>query len=143
MQHRNKGRILSRTRDERHALLKTLLGSLIMRERITTTLAKAKEIKNHIDQLVNKGKVAKTDDKRRVAMLRLLRSRLSLEATKKIAGEVAERATGRTSGYTRVVKLDRRKGDGAEMAVIELILDPAQGEKKEKKEKKALVAAAK
>ncbi|TXH01952.1 MAG: 50S ribosomal protein L17, partial [Candidatus Moraniibacteriota bacterium] len=113
MQHRNKGRILSRTRDERHALLKTLLGSLIMRERITTTLAKAKEIKNHIDQLVNKGKVAKTDDKRRVAMLRLLRSRLSLEATMKIAGKVDERAMGRTSGCTGVVKLDRRKGDGA------------------------------
>lgn len=136
MQHRNKGRILSRTRDQRHALLKTLMGSLIMRERITTTLAKAKEIKNHIDQLVNKGKVAKTDDKRRAATLRLLRSRLSLEATKKIADDIALRATGRKSGYSRVIKLDRRKGDGAEMAVIELILDAPKSEKTEKKAKK-------
>jgi large subunit ribosomal protein L17 len=133
MQHRNKGRILSRTRDQRHALLKTLMGSLIMRERITTTLAKAKEVKNHIDQLVNKGKVAKNDEKRRAATLRLLRSRLSLEATKKIASDFATRFTSRTSGYTRVIKLDRRKGDGAEMAVIELILDPIKDEKKKEK----------
>ena len=107
-----------------------------MRERITTTLAKAKEIKNHIDQLVNKGKAAKTDDKRRAATLRLLRSRLSLEATKKIADDIALRATGRTNGYSRVIKLDRRKGDGAEMAVIELILDAPKSEKTEKKAKK-------
>lgn len=103
-----------------------------MRERITTTLAKAKEVKNHIDQLVNKGKIAKSDAKRRPAQLRLLRTRLSLEATTKIAGEIASRATGRTSGYARVIKLDRRKGDGAEMAVIELILDPVKTEKKVK-----------
>ncbi len=110
------------------------MGSLIMRERITTTLAKAKEVKNHIDQLVNKGKVAKNDDKRRAAMLRLLRSRLSLEATKKLAGDFATRFASRHSGYSRVIKLDRRKGDGAEMAVIELVLDPEKAEKKAKKE---------
>lgn len=134
MQHRNKGRILSRTRDQRHALLKTLMGSLIMRERITTTLAKAKEVKNFIDQLVNKGKIAKADDKRRPAMLRLLRTQLSLESTKKIAGDFATRFASRNSGYSRVIKLDRRKGDGAEMAVIELVLDPEKVEKKAKKE---------
>ncbi len=134
MQHRNRGRILSRDRGQRHALLKTLIGSLIMRERITTTLAKAKEVKNFIDQIVNKGKVAKNDDKRRAAMLRLLRSRLSLESTKKISGDFSTRFASRTSGYSRVIKLDRRKGDGAEMAVIELVLDPEKVEKKTKKE---------
>lgn len=105
-----------------------------MRERITTTLAKAKEVKNFIDQIVNKGKVAKNDDKRRAAMLRLLRSRLSLESTKKISGDFSTRFASRTSGYSRVIKLDRRKGDGAEMAVIELVLDPEKVEKKTKKE---------
>lgn len=108
-----------------------------MRERITTTLAKAKEVKNHIDQLVNKGKVAKNDVKRRVAILRLLRSRLSAEATQKIAGDLTTRLTTRTSGYSRIVKLDRRKGDGAEMAVIELILDPVKEEKKKEKKEAA------
>lgn len=126
MQHRNKGRILSRPKKGRTALMKTMLGSLIMRERITTTLAKAKELKNHIDQIMNKGKVAQADPKRRVAMIRLLRSALSLEATKKVTSTLAERATGRRSGYSRVIKLDRRKGDGAEMAVIELIVDASK-----------------
>lgn len=135
MKHRSKGRILSRTRDQRHALLKTLLGSLIMRERMTTTLAKAKEVKNHIDQLINKGKVAKSNADRRTTIIRLLRTRLSAEATKKITSEFVDRFASRKSGYSRVVKLDRRKGDGAEMAVMELLLDPAKDEKK--KEKKA------
>ena len=136
MQHRNKGRILSRARDQRHALLKTLLGSLIMRERITTTLAKAKEAKNHLDQLINKGKVAKNNTERRAAVIRLLRSKLSLEATTKITGDFADRFASRTSGYSRVIKLDRRKGDGAEMAVIELVVDAVKETKKAVKAKK-------
>lgn len=136
MQHRNKGRILSRTRDQRHALLKTLLGSLIMRERITTTLAKAKEAKNHLDQLINKGKVAKNNTERRAAVIRLLRSKLSLEATTKITSDFADCFASRTSGYSRVIKLDRRKGDGAEMAVIELVVDAVKETKKAVKAKK-------
>ncbi len=110
-----------------------------MRERITTTLAKAKELKNHIDQLINKGKVARADKARRPALLRLLRTSLSLEATRKVAGELADRLTSRKSGYVRIVKLDRRKGDGAEMAVIELVVDtPAKtAPKKEKPAKQA------
>ena len=136
MKHRNKGRILSRERKGRHALLKTMLGSLIMHERMTTTLAKAKELKNHIDQLVNHGKVAYADKARRATKLRLLRTRLSLEATKKIAGDMAARLASRKSGYTRIVKLDRRKGDGAEMAVFELILDTLPETEKKKVAKK-------
>lgn len=121
MQHRRKGRILSRGTDARRALLKTLLGSLIMREKITTTLAKAREVKNHIDQLVNKGKRAEGNKERRQAELRLLRKQLSLEATKKISSEFVKRFEARTSGYTRITKLERRQGDGAEMAVIEFV----------------------
>lgn len=136
MKHRNKGRILSRQRKGRTALLKTMLGSLIMRERITTTLAKAKELKNHIDQLINHGKVAQADSARRAAKLRLLRTRLSLEATKKLSSDFVLRLASRKSGYTRVVKLDRRKSDGAEMAVIELVLDAAPEKPKKSKEAK-------
>lgn len=108
-----------------------------MRERITTTLAKAKELKNHIDQLINHGKVAQAESTRRAAKLRLLRTRLSLEATKKLAGDFALRFASRKSGYVRVVKLDRRKGDGAEIAVIELVLDAAPEKPKKSKEAKA------
>lgn len=107
-----------------------------MHERMTTTLAKAKEIKNHVDQLINRGKVAQANKDRRVAMLRLLRSRLSAEATTKVSGTLATRLTGRKSGYARIVKLDRRKGDGAEMAVIELILDPIKETKAAVKKEK-------
>lgn len=121
MQHRRKGRILSRGVNARRALLKTLLGSLIMREKITTTLAKAREMKDHIDQLVNKGKRAEVDKDRRQAELRLLRQKLSLEATKKISSDFAKRFESRKSGYTRITKLERRQGDGAEMAVIEFV----------------------
>lgn len=137
MQHRRKGRILSRPRKGRRALLKTLLGSLIMRERITTTLAKAKEIKNFVDQLVNKGKQS-VKPEQRVAMIRLIREQLSLEATKKITGELVPRFASRHSGYSRVIKLDRRKGDGAEMAVIELVVDAPKTEVKEKMKEKAV-----
>ena len=93
-----------------------------MRERITTTEAKAKELKNHIDQLINKGKRAAAADKaKRQAVLRDLRIRLSVEATQKISGAFAKRFETRKSGYVRVVKLDARKGDGAKMAVIEFV----------------------
>jgi large subunit ribosomal protein L17 len=92
-----------------------------MREKITTTLAKAREMKDHIDQLVNKGKRAEADTSRRQTEIRLLRQRLSLEAAKKISSDFAKRFAGRTSGYTRITKLERRQGDGAEMAVIEFV----------------------
>lgn len=104
-----------------------------MRERITTTLAKAKELKNFIDQLVNKGKLAQANKDRRAALIRLIRTNLSMEATTKITSDFATRFASRKSGYSRVVKLDRRKGDGAEMAVIELVLDPVKEEKKKEK----------
>lgn len=121
MQHRSKGRILSRGRNARRALLKTLLGSLIMHERITTTLAKARETKLYIDQLINRGKRSVTNPNRRSAEIRELRKSLSLEATKKLSSEFVKRFETRKSGYTRITKLERRLGDGAEMAVIEFV----------------------
>ncbi len=121
MKHRHTGRVLSRGRNQRRALIKTLLGSLILRERITTTEAKAKEIKNFIDQIVNKAKVARSDEKRRVAMVRDLQNKIPMVAVKKLTGEFGARFEGRTSGYTRVVKIDARKSDSAKMAIIEFV----------------------
>ena len=121
MKNRHSGRVLSRGRNQRRALIKTLLGSLVMYERITTTEAKAKEIKTFIDQVVNKAKVARTDDKRTVAVIRDLRKYIPLMAVKKIVGEFGTRFDTRKSGYTRVVKLDARKSDSAKMAIIEFV----------------------
>lgn len=122
MKHRHTGRVLSRGRNQRRALIKTLLGSLILRERIRTTEAKAKEVKDHIDQIINKAKVANTDEKRRVAVMRDLQKEIpAVAVTKLLGGDFGKRFEDRTSGYTRVVKLDARKSDSARMAVIEFV----------------------
>lgn len=122
MKHRHTGRVLSRGRNQRRALIKTLLGSLILHERITTTEAKAKEIKNFIDQIVNKAKVARSDEKRRVAISRELTGLIPAVAAKKLlAGDFSNRFEGRGSGYTRIMKLDPRKSDSARMAIIEFV----------------------
>jgi large subunit ribosomal protein L17 len=122
MKHRRTGRILGRVRNQRKALLKTLLGSLILHERITTTEAKAKEMTNFVDQLVNKAKVAASDETRRLAMIRLLSQQLPKVALEKLTkGEFITHLEGRNSGYTRVVKLGQRMGDGAKMAIIEFV----------------------
>lgn len=121
MQHRVKGRILSRKSGQRRALLKTLLGSLIVCEKITTTEAKAKEMQRFIDRLVNEGRHAHNDAGERQVVVRRLKTKLPAMAVTKLAGEFAERFGTRSSGFTRVMKLGRRKGDGARMAVIEFV----------------------
>ena len=107
MKHRHSGRVLSRGRNQRRALIKTLLGSLILHERITTTEAKAK--------------VGRNDAKRRVAIIRELQGMIPEVASKKLLGDFSTRFESRQSGYTRVVKLDQRKSDSAHMAIIEFV----------------------
>ena len=121
MKHRHQGRVLGRVRNQRNALIKTLLGSLVLHEHIMTTEAKAKEIKNYIDQVVNKAKTARNNTVRRIAMIREIQKYVPAMATKKLLGDFSVRFEGRTSGYTRVVKLEQRKSDGAKMAIIEFV----------------------
>ena len=122
MHHRNKGRILGRERNQRKALIKGLLASLVLHGRIMTTEAKAKETKNFIDQLVNKAKKAKQDDGRQLSMVRMVRERLPKDAADKMPSEeFVSRFSGRESGYTRVIKVEARKGDGARRAIIEFV----------------------
>ena len=121
MKHKKTGRQLSRTRNQRRALMKTLLGSLILHERIVTTEAKAKELKNNIDQVVNKAKVARTDSTKTVAVLRDLRKDIPKVAMEKIVGEFGVRFDSRNSGFIRITKLEARKSDSARMAVIEFV----------------------
>ncbi len=121
MRNKKTGRQLSRTRNQRRALMKTLLGSLILHERITTTEAKAKEIKNNIDQVVSKAKVARTDKTKEVATLRDLRKYIPKVAMEKIVGEFGARFDDRQSGFIRIIKLEARKSDSARMAIIEFV----------------------
>jgi large subunit ribosomal protein L17 len=101
--------------------MKTLLGSLIIHEKVTTTEAKAKEVKLFVDQVINKAKEARSNADRRVTLLRQLNQEVPAMAVKKLSGDFMERFESRQSGYTRVVKLEPRKGDGARMAIIEFV----------------------
>jgi large subunit ribosomal protein L17 len=121
MKHLVKGRKFSRVKKQRTALLKTLLGSLILREKITTTEARAKEMKPMIDKIMTKAKKIAKDEAKKVAIIRELRKELPLMAVKKLSGEFAAKFSGRTSGYTRIIKISQRKSDGAKLAVIEFV----------------------
>ena len=121
MKHRATGRKLGRIKRQRVALLKTLLGSLIVKEKITTTEAKAKEIKPKIDRLITKAKKMDISADKKVAVIRDLSKHLPAVAVKKLGGEFLGRFQSRQSGYTRIIKLAPRKSDGAKMAVIEFV----------------------
>jgi large subunit ribosomal protein L17 len=121
--HRITGRRLSRYKDQRKALLRGLVAELIIHERITTTVAKAKETRIVAEKLITHGKKGNLKDPvgsvhhRRLALAKLPNKRV----VEKIFDDLAPRYAERPGGYTRIVKLGPRQGDAAEMAVIELV----------------------
>jgi len=114
--HRVTGRKLSRRRDQRRALLRGLVAELIRHERITTTLAKAKETRVAAEKLITHGKKG-TLHHRRLALAQVPNTKV----VKKVFDDVAPRYTERAGGYTRIIKLGPRQGDAAAMALIELV----------------------
>ena len=114
--HRVAGRKLSRYRSQRVALLRSLAADLIRHERITTTLAKAKETRVVTERLITHGKNG-TLHHRRLALSQVPQQ----DVVRKVFDELAPRYRERAGGYTRIVKLGRRQGDAALMAVIELV----------------------
>jgi large subunit ribosomal protein L17 len=121
MKHQKKKRELGRPEGQRKALLKTLLGSLILNEKIKTTEAKAKEAKNAIDKLISKAKKTQEKDKK-IAVLRNLNKFIPKIAVKKLLSEeFLKKFSQRNSGYARIIKLERRKSDGAKMSIIEFV----------------------
>jgi large subunit ribosomal protein L17 len=141
MRHGKVGRKLGRTASHRKATLSALSVSLIRHKRITTTVAKAKETRNVIEKLITKAKNAvalETEESGKNVHARrhifsLLRDR---DAVMTLFNEVAPKVATRPGGYTRVVKLGQRQGDGAEMAIIELVDFNLAGEKPAKTAKK-------
>lgn len=117
MRHHKKGRAFSRIDKGRTALLRSLARSLIEKEKITTSEAKAKELRPFIEKLVTK---AKSDT---ITSRRLINRRLgdNAKATKKIFKAIALRFRARNGGYTRITKLPPRITDGSKMAVIEFV----------------------
>lgn len=114
--HRIAGRKLGRPKDQRVALVRSLARELILREKITTTEPKAKEIRRFAEKLITYGKHG-TLQHRRLALSELPDE----ESVKKVFSSLAQRYSSRPGGYVRVVKLGPRKGDAAPMAVMELI----------------------
>lgn len=136
MRHKKAGRHFGRTANQRKALLRGLITSLILHERIETTLARAKEARAIAERLVTLG-VRGDLNSRRVAIAGLA----SRTAVTKLFAEIAPRFQGRNGGYLRIVQTRRRMGDSAPMAVIEFVdyegkrPEPAKQEKEAKQEK--------
>jgi large subunit ribosomal protein L17 len=116
VRHRKKGRQLSRTRSHRKATLRNLATSLFRHERIETTTAKAKELRPFAERLIT---LARRGD---VHSRRLARQKIQDRAVLgKLFDDIAPRYMERPGGYTRILKLGNRKGDAAEMSLIELV----------------------
>ena len=116
MRHRKAGRQLRRTSEQRIALLRSLATSLIEKGAIVTTEAKAKELRPFVEKLITKAKSG-TLHARRLAVRHVQKR----EIADKLFQEIGPRYATRAGGYTRILKTGHRKGDGAEMARIELI----------------------
>jgi large subunit ribosomal protein L17 len=128
MRHLVQGRKLRRTTAHRKALLRNLVTSFLEKERVTTTLAKAKEARPLAEKMITLAKKNTLHTKRQV-----LRFLTKESAVKKLFDEIGPRFTERPGGYTRIVKLGSRMGDGAQLAMFELI--GSEYKKKEKKKK--------
>jgi large subunit ribosomal protein L17 len=116
MRHRKKGKILGRKIGPRRALLKSLAVNFLLKEKIKTTEAKAKAIKPIVEKLITRAK------KNNLANYREINSFLqNRTATKKLLEEIAPRYKERSGGYCRLIKLGPRKGDAAEMVILELV----------------------
>lgn len=116
MRHNKKFNHLGRTADHRKAMLANMAISLIRHKRITTTLAKAKALKKYVEPLITRAKDDSTNSRR--VVFRYLQDK---ESIKELFGPIAVKVADRSGGYTRIIKLGHRLGDGADMAFIELV----------------------
>lgn len=129
MRHRVKKGYLRRNTAHRRALLRNLVTSFLERERVTTTLAKARFTRPLAEKMITLGKRG-TLHARRQALAYMTKE----SAVKKLFDEIAPRFSERPGGYTRIIKLDRRMGDGSVMAMLELVGTEYKKKAKKKKE---------
>ena len=116
MRHLKKGRKFGRKKAERKAFIRSLLNNFVKAEKITTTEARAKEMRSLIEKMITRAK------KDTISNRRLVARTLTPPRVKKLFSEIAPRYAERKGGYTRVIKLGRRKtGDASPMAIIELV----------------------
>lgn len=116
MRHRNYGRKLSRKTEHRRSLLRNLVTSLILEERIETTVAKAKAARGIAEKMITLGKRGDVNARRLATGYCMTQ-----HAVTKLFDDVAKRYEKRPGGYTRIIRTGWRRGDGAETAVLELV----------------------
>ncbi len=116
MRHKIAGRKLGRSSGHRKAMYRNLVTDLLNYEKITTTEAKAKEVRGLAEQMITLGKEGGLHSRRQA-----LSFIFAKKVTEKVFDELAARYTERPGGYTRIVKLGRRLGDGAAMVQLELV----------------------
>src|SRR6202158_4467759 len=126
MRHRNYGSKLGRQPAHRRATLRNLVTNVIEKERITTTITRGRAAKPIVEQMITLGKRDTLHSRRQAAAYLMTPG-----ATKKLFADIAPRFSGRAGGYTRIIHAGFRIGDGATLAILELI-----GSKLKKKEKK-------
>lgn len=131
MRHRKAGRRLSRTTAHREAMLRNMVTSLFAHERITTTDAKAKELRGVADEMITLAK--RGDMHARRQALAVFRDK---KVVKKLFDEMRERFINREGGYTRIVKMGMRLGDAAPISLIEIVKSPEEEKAATKKAKK-------
>lgn len=135
MRHNVKGRKLKRTASHRRATLIALATSLIKHKKIKTTVAKAKELRSYVEPMITRAKTDSVHNKRMIADD--IKDRAIV---KELFTDIAAKVGDRPGGYTRVIRLGQRKGDGAEMAIIELVdysgIAKPKAPKKSKEEEK-------
>lgn len=129
MRHRVKSQRLGRDSAQRKALLRNLVTSFLEKERISTTHAKAKAVRPIAEKMITLAKTNTLHTRRRA-----LRTIYKKDVVKKLFEDIGPRFMERPGGYTRIIKVGPRAGDGAEMAVIELV--GTEFKKKEKKKEK-------
>lgn len=128
MKHLKGFKTLNRTHSHRRALYRNMVEALFQHERITTTVVKAKELRRVAEKIITRAKVKNLHNIRLVN--RLLKDEKILM---KLFNEIAPRYVERNGGYTRIIKLAKRKGDGADLCFIELVEEASATKTKKKK----------
>jgi large subunit ribosomal protein L17 len=137
MRHLNSGSKLGRNPAHRRATLRNLVTNVIERERITTTLARAKAARPMVEYVITLGKKDSLHTRRQAASYLMTPT-----ATKKLMEEIAPRFADRQGGYTRIIHAGFRIGDGAQLAILELLGSKLRKKEKKDKSEKEKVGAA-
>lgn len=137
MRHRKKVKKIGRTPDHRQSTLRNLASGLIEHHQIRTTLVKAKALQQYVERLITYAKENTVHSRRLV--FKFLQNRALV---KKLFDEIVEKFEGRNGGYTRVVKLGQRRGDGAMMSIVQLVgfeqlIMEEEAEKKKRRQQRA------